>query len=167
MQHVKTKFLLGMGSGREGRGRLMHDYRNKIWMLPIPSVLISIKILATICSRLLLYSSPHYYGENRKKVYINRPLDHMHYIVLWLHIIFIFPKQGILNHSAVFPYIYLHPVLWPVSIVLSTVTCCFNKANTFLTNYPEYNQRKNYLTILTEMLASGIQESTEMFPWHA
>ena len=40
----------------------------------------------------------------------------------------------------------------------------FNKGNAFLTNYPKYNQKKTYLTILTEMSANGIQESTATFP---
>lgn len=35
-----------------------------------------------------------------------------------------------------------------------------------MTNNPEYNQKKNYLPVLTEMLANGIQESTEMFLPH-
>lgn len=46
----------------------------------------------------------------------------------------------------------------------STVTHRFNKVNAFLTNYPEYNQKRNYLTILTETLANGLQESTAIFP---
>ena len=36
-------------------------------------------------------------------------------------------KDCILNHCIVFPYIYLYPFLWTVSIVISTVSYYVNK----------------------------------------
>lgn len=65
-----------------------------------------------------------------------------------------------------FPYIYLYPFLWLVSIVISTVSYCFNKAKVFLMSYPGYD-KKIYLIVLMEILANGIKASTKMFPWHA
>lgn len=73
-------------------------------------------------------------------------------------------KDCILNHYIVFPYIYLYPFLWPVSIVISTVSYCFNKAKVFLMSYPGYDKKKIYLIILMEILANGIKASTKMFP---
>lgn len=61
------------------------------------------------------------------------------------------------------PYIYLYPFLWLVSIVISTVSYCFNKAKVFLMSYPGYD-KKIYLIVLMEILANGIKASTKMFP---
>lgn len=83
----------------------------------------------------------------------------MQSVTFWLHVEFFF--NGIWNHYAVFPYIYL--VLWQVL----QVSYHFNKPNVSLTYYPEYVWKKIYLTTLTEILANGIKESTDMFPWHA
>lgn len=73
-------------------------------------------------------------------------------------------KDCILNHYIVFPYIYLYPFLWPVSIVISTVSYYFNKDKVFLMSYPGSDKKKTYLIILMEPLANGIKASTKMFP---
>lgn len=84
---------------------------------------------------------------------------------IWLHIAFIFQKQGILNHSAVFLYISI--LFYDLSQLLYVQKLTVSIKQMLFWQITEYSQKKNYLTVLTEILANSIQKSTEIFPWYA